>query len=80
MVKNGCGQSVHRAQKWTDGIKSVFHAGTNSGKLKFDSIVFGWAWSKIAMAFSWDPNNFCKNEFMNRADFLNAVSEPIIFC
>ena len=26
-------------------------AGTNSGKLKVDSIIFGWAWSKMAMAF-----------------------------
>ena len=49
MVKNGCDQSGHGAQKWTDGIKSFLHAGTNSGKLKVDSIIFGW--SKMAMAF-----------------------------
>ena len=51
MVKNGCGQSGQRAQKWTDGIKSFLHAGINSGKLKVDSIIFVWAWSKMAMAF-----------------------------
>ena len=27
------------------------YAGTNSGKLKVDSIVFWWAWSKIAEVF-----------------------------
>ena len=43
MVKNGCGQSGHRTQELTDGIKSFFHAGTNLGKLKFDSVIFGWA-------------------------------------
>ena len=28
MVKNGCGLSRHMTQKWTDWIKSFFHAGT----------------------------------------------------
>ena len=52
MVKNGCDQSVHETQKCTDGIKSFFsNAGTNSGKLKVESTIFGWAWSKMAMAF-----------------------------
>ena len=51
MVKNGCDQSGHGTQKWTDGIKSFFHAGTNSGKLKVDLTIFGWAWLKIAIAF-----------------------------
>ena len=51
IVKNGCGQSSHETQKWTDGIKSFFYAGKNLRKLKDDSIIFGWAWSKIAMAF-----------------------------
>ena len=27
------------------------YAGTNSGKLNVDSIIFGWVWSKMAMAF-----------------------------
>ena len=27
------------------------HAGTNSEKLKFNSMIFGWAWSKIAKVF-----------------------------
>ena len=51
MVKNRCDQSGHGTQKWTDRIKSFFHAGTNSGKLKVDLTIFGWAWLKIAIAF-----------------------------
>ena len=27
------------------------HAGTNSGKLKVDSMIFMWTWSKMVMAF-----------------------------
>ena len=56
--KNGRGQSGHGtvkltvSQKWTDRIKWFFDVGTNSGKLKVDSVIFGWAWSKMAMAFS----------------------------
>ena len=49
------------------------HVGTNSGKLKVDSMIFfffwaGWAWSKIAMAFKFmRPLNllYLKNECMN---------------
>ena len=26
------------------------HAGTNLGKIKVDSMIFGWLWSKMAMA------------------------------
>ena len=35
------------------GLKNVifFHARMNSEKLKVDSIIFGWALPKIAMAF-----------------------------
>ena len=51
MVKNGCGQCGQGTQKWTDGIKSFFYAGMNSGMLKVDSVIFGWAWSKMALAF-----------------------------
>ena len=51
IVKNGCGQSGHGTQKGTDGIKLFFHDGTKSAKLKVDSIIFGWVWSKMAMAF-----------------------------
>ena len=42
MVKNGCDQSGHWAQKGTDGINSFLLAGANSRKLKVDSIIFGW--------------------------------------
>ena len=27
------------------------HAGTNLGKLKVDSMIFGWVWSKMAEVF-----------------------------
>ena len=57
MVKNGCGQSGHQTLKltgsqewimieWTD----ILHAGTNSGKLKVISMIFGWTWSEMGMA------------------------------
>ena len=49
MVKNGCGQSGHGNLKLT--VSDFLHAGTNSGKLKADSVIFGWALSKITMAF-----------------------------
>ena len=52
MVKNGCGQSGHRTLKLAVcSMLVVLHAGTNSGKLKVDSMIFGWAWSKMAMVF-----------------------------
>ena len=41
-------------KNWGNGPKTVFFefkAGTNSGKLKVDSMIFGWAWSKMAMEF-----------------------------
>ena len=82
IVKNGCGQSGHGtlklilSQKWADPVDCFFlHAGTNSGKLKVDSMIFGWAWSKIAVAFLL----YQKNEFINWADFLNAASDAIVF-
>ena len=46
MVRNMCGQScdgtleLTLSQKWTDG------------KLKVDSMIFGWVWSKMVVAFS----------------------------
>ena len=80
MVKSGCGQSGHGTQKWTDGIKSFFHADTNSGKVKVNSTIFGWAWSKMAIACMRPQYLFyLKNEFMNWADFFNADSDAIIF-
>ena len=27
------------------------YAGTNPGKLNVDSMIFGWAWSKMAVVF-----------------------------
>ena len=51
MLKNEWGQSGHETQKWTDGMKSFFYADANLGKRKFDSIIFVWANSKMAMAF-----------------------------
>ena len=36
-------------KRWNKVI--FFHAGTNPGKLKVDSIIFRWASSKMAMAF-----------------------------
>ena len=35
------GVASHGTQKWAAGIKSFFHAGTNLGKLKVDSTIFG---------------------------------------
>ena len=57
MVKNECGQPVDEtlklivSQKWTDEITDFLHAGTNSGQPKGDSMIFGWEWSKMVMAF-----------------------------
>ena len=49
MVKNGCGLSRHVTQKWTDGIKSFFHAGT----IRLFLGVLGQKWSLLFS--SWDP-------------------------
>ena len=58
MVKNGCGQSSHGTLKVTVSEKLnisnrlvSLHAGTNLGKLKVDSMIFGWVWSKMAEVF-----------------------------
>ena len=57
MVKNGCDQFGHCtlkltvSQNWTIEETDFLHACTNSGKLKVDSMIFGWAWSKMALAF-----------------------------
>ena len=51
MVKNGCGQSGRRAQKWTDGLRLFLHAGKNSWKPKVGSIILRRVWSKMAMTF-----------------------------
>ena len=46
------------SQEWTDGMNRFFDAGTNSGKLKVDLMIFGWVWSKMAVG-SWDPKICC---------------------
>ena len=54
MVKNRCSQFGYGTLKLTLSQKSFryfLHACTNSGKLKFDLMVFGWSWSKMAVAF-----------------------------
>ena len=38
-------------QKWTCGMNWFLCAGTNLEKIKVDSIIFGWAWSIMAMTF-----------------------------
>ena len=43
-------QKLTVSQKWTDGINWFLLAGTNPGEHKVDSIIFGWAWSKMVMA------------------------------
>ena len=43
MVKNGCDQSDQRTLK-------LSLSGTSSTKLKGDSIIFAWAWLKLADA------------------------------
>ena len=57
--KNGCGQSGHGTLKSAvSSILSFLHAGTNSGKLKVDSVIFAcqkWHWP-----FSlWSPKIYC---------------------
>ena len=42
------------------------HADTNSGKLRFTLIVFGWSGSKMSMGLEF------LNELMNLADLLHA--------
>ena len=52
IVKNGCGQFGHGTLKFAvSGILIFLHAGANSGKLKVDSVIFGWAWSRMAVVF-----------------------------
>ena len=56
--------------------------GTNLGKLKVDSMIFGCAQSEMAMAIQFTRLSnllYLNNEFMNWADFLNADSGAIIF-
>ena len=36
-----------------DWVSKTEHAGTNSGKLKVDSMIFGWAWSKWQRPVNW---------------------------
>ena len=56
-VKNGCGQSglwtlkLTISKEWTNGINFFLQAGTNSGKLKVDLMIFGWAQTKMVIAF-----------------------------
>ena len=46
----GC---ISRMNRWIEKIFLL--AGENSGKLKVDSMVLGWVWSKMVVAFSsWD--------------------------
>ena len=60
MVKNDYGQSRHGTQKWADGIKSFFYAGTNLGKLKVESIILVRHGQKFRRCFnSWEPNICC---------------------
>ena len=57
MVKNGCGQSSDGSLKLTVSQKRnrwnkliFLYVTTNSGKLKVDSMIFGWALLKMAIA------------------------------
>ena len=46
----GC---ISRRNRWIEKIFLL--AGVNSGKLKVDSMVLGWVWSKMVVTFSsWD--------------------------
>ena len=51
MVKNGCGQPGHGTLKLEVWHAGFLHAGTDSGELKVDSIIFGCIWSKMAVVF-----------------------------
>ena len=39
---------ISRMSRWNNQI--FLHAGTNSGKLKVDLVIFGWTQSKMAKA------------------------------
>ena len=60
------GQSGHGTlkltQKVTDEKTDFLHAGTNSGKLKVDSMIFAWAWSLIYETLK---SAYLKYELMN---------------
>ena len=87
MVKNGCGQpgngslKLTVSEEWTDEITDFLHVGTNSRKLKVDSMIFRWVWSNMAMVcqFMRPQNLLHLNEFMNWADILNVATDAIIF-
>ena len=50
--KNRCDQFGHATLKLNRLNKVIFfHAGMDSGKFKVDSMIFGWVWLKMAMAF-----------------------------
>ena len=51
VVKNECGQSGYGTLKLTGFQANFLNAGTNSGKLKVASMIFGWAWLKMDMTF-----------------------------
>ena len=40
---------IAEMKRWNELF--FLHAVTNSGKLKFDSMIFGWAWSKMEVPF-----------------------------
>ena len=58
MSKTGCGHFGHGtlklvvSQDWIDVINCFFiHSDANSGKLKVTSMISGWVWSKMDVAF-----------------------------
>ena len=57
MVKNCYGQPGHRTLKLTylknEQMEQTdfLHVVTKLGKLKVDSMIFGWMWSKMAVTF-----------------------------
>ena len=43
---------ISKMKRWNKLFFFFFlHAVTNSGKLKVDSMIFDWAWSKMEVAF-----------------------------
>ena len=57
MVKNGYDHSDHRivklpvSQEGINRINYFLYADTKSGKREGNSIILGWVWSEMGMAF-----------------------------
>ena len=83
MVKNEWSQILKLAvsQEWIDGIYWFLYADKNSTTLKVTSTIFGWVWSKNGrdLLFHGTLRYAVSQKLTNRADFLHAGNDAIIF-